>query len=409
MGDAKNYGSLFNCAFVVSLLLPFAFIVRQDIAVSGIGIEKLVFVTVMVIWIGSIAQRRSIRVPNMYHMAAILLIFWNLSSILWTTSTSKTVAILPNSFVILVVVLMIWDLYRTATQMNIAASSYSATSFIFSILIFRNYVLGIAYGPGRYTALGVNPNVIALPLLLSIPISWRLIQRRYFTGYFSIFTKLQLLIVPAAVILTGSRQGLIGLILVFSYPVWSLISERTTSIPSWKVLVPTVITGIVFLMESRDVLDRFLTIPTAVLSGDFGSRGVQWIAGWTLFQDSMVVGIGANTFNTAIEPLIGYQVAPDNTYLLVLYELGIIGIIFLFSLLAILFYIDQRNGNSVYNSWTAILVTWCVIGLVNDLIWVPLYWYLFTWLVADRSGNQGVSTWNLSVSEWLLSRQHITD
>ena len=373
-------------ALMASLLLPFSLIIRDQIAIMGAGIEKYAFGIVVLLWLVSTLRRGYVRKPTTYHVLTSVLVIWSLCSILWSLNQQRTASVFINNGVILVLSFVLWDLYRTKAQHRLAGLSYTLTSLVISVGIALNFLLQSPYGRsvGRFSVLGVNPNNIALAILLSIPISWKLLHEDTTSDALRWLLGLQLVLVPIAVLLTGSRQALVGLVLVATYPIWTLVSDEDFSLPDWRILAGFSFIGILFVVLSENVLKRFLTIPAEILGGDFGSRLVQWKAGWSVFVHHPVLGIGAKAFNAVITPIIGYSVATDNTYLQMLYGLGIIGLGIFLALLMYLFYIDRVNADDIYGPWTVILVVWCVIAGVNDLIWVPFYWFLFTWFVAEH-------------------------
>src|SRR5205823_14099218 len=67
-------------------------------------------------------------------------------------------------------------------------------------------------------------------------------------------------------------------------------------------------------------------------AGSFGGRGVIWKAGLQQAQEHPLRGVGAGAFPAAIAPTLGHRWSAHETFLTVLVEEGIIGIVLLLAI-----------------------------------------------------------------------------
>ena len=335
-------------------------------------------------WILTILVRKEIRSPDRLHILVALFFGWAGLSILWSSNVAQTTNLLPSFLLNIVICIFIWDSFRTERQLKKGLRSIVFAGFVWTIFVIREFFLGIQYSPGRYSALGINPNKVATIIVIGIPIAWYLSIIRFPDNKYKIIGRsiLYITLSLSAILLTGSRQAIVAGIPAFLFILWSISKRYKFLTP--RVYLPVFILVIVLtsILLPDFILQRIQTIPTEIQTGDIGSRTTQWTAGWKLFTQNPFLGVGSGSFMTSVEPLIGYEVGPDNTFFTILYELGMVGII-LFTvivgrILGILTYFKREK----LLFWISLLLMWIALWIVNDWMKRPHLWIVFGLLMA---------------------------
>jgi hypothetical protein len=313
------------------------------------------------------------------------LLAWASISLLWSLDVSRTVDRIPSYILISFVILLIWDSMRKERHIIHGMQVYVFASAILCVLTLVNAATGIQYLPGRYSGGGYNPNVLATPVALSIPIAWYLFVTSGRGAYPRVVARANLGYIPTAllvIMLTASRQAMVTAIVALSFVAWDL-QRKSHSLTVKKYSILLLLTGSIGLfVMPEEVVTRLASIPREVFTGDLGTRLRQWTAGFVLFAQYPFVGIGSGAFRTTIDTLIGYQVAPDNTYLTVLYELGLIGA-GLFSVIVLRLFgvLGQFNRVRERGLWLSTLVMLALFWFVNDWFASPTIWILLGLLI----------------------------
>jgi O-antigen ligase len=124
--------------------------------------------------------------------------------------------------------------------------------------------------------------------------------------------------------------------------------------------------------------------------GTLTHRTLIWTAGLDIFRDHALIGTGAGSYGTAVLRAIDRPYVAHNSFLSVLVELGVIGVILFGGLLASMFYSALRMAPRERHFWLAMLITW-VVG-VSVLTWESRKptWFLFAMLAAHVHASRTV-------------------
>jgi len=186
---------------------------------------------------------------------------------------------------------------------------------------------------------------------------------------------LQLVAGITAILLTASRGGLIaatgGLAMfpltLFRLPRW----QRFASLAASAGLV---VCG-AYLVPATS-WSRILESGSEISSGTLTHRTVIWAAGLAAFRDHALLGVGAGAYGPSILRAVDLPFVAHNTFLSVLVELGVVGVLLLLALLACIFYCAVRMRYLERCLWITLLLTW-MIG-VSALTWE---YHKATWLL----------------------------
>lgn len=197
-----------------------------------------------------------------------------------------------------------------------------------------------------------------------------------------------IVVLMLALIATGSRTGLLLLGVAIFFLSQRFLIGKQRSFALWLILGLGL--GWIFVQVSGSNLDP-ARIFDAVLSGSdtVGARYNFWRAGWAMWQDFPVFGVGVGMFRYYLlsywqssDPIVAFT--PHNTYIQVLAETGIVGFV-LFSSLIILairnywanIQAASKSGMShIYWTWLIILVVLLVGGMTKTDSIDKFLWFL---------------------------------
>ena len=324
----------------------------------------------------AVTWRRRILSPLHYWMLS--LVAWSALSIFWTLDWDSTVTRVGTYLQVLAMVWLIWELAATEGRVVGLLQAYVFGALVASIGTIYNFVTGVTAAqlastiPGkvewetyRYSFAYVNEDDLGLMLALSIPIVFYLLVSRK-GSLVKLLCWLQLVAGAAAILLTGSRGALVAAIVglamlpltVFRLPRWQRVASLVACfglIACGSYLVP------------QSSWSRIFTFGSDVFQGTLTHRTVIWAAGLGAFRDHALLGVGAGAYGPTILRVVDVPYVAHNTFLSILVELGVIGALLLFALLASVLYSALRMRYLQRCLWFTLLLTWTV-G-VSALTW----------------------------------------
>jgi O-antigen ligase len=306
------------------------------------------------------------------------LVAWSALSIFWTLDWDSTVTRVGTYIQVLTVVLLIWEVAVTEARVVGLLQSYVFGALVASIGTICNFTAGrtaaqlastipgrVVWETYRYSFAYVNEDDLGLMLALSIPmVFYLLVSRKGF--HVKLLCWLQLVAGVAAILLTGSRGALVAAIpglamlplTVFRLPRW----QRVVSLTAIACLLPCSL-----YLVPQSSWARILQFAQEVSGGTLTHRTAIWVAGLEAFRDHAFLGVGAGAYGPAVLRTVDIAYPAHNTFLSVLVELGVVGALLFFALLASFFYFALQARYLERRLWITLLLTWTV-G-VSALTW----------------------------------------
>ena len=327
----------------------------------------------------------------------LLFVGWVGLSSTWTSSLDGTIDKLPT---IIRCLGLFWLLYEYADdedRISAFLHAYVLGAWVCIGGIANSLLSGQFLDDSdftRYVVSQLDPNDLAAMLAIGLPIAWYLAL----THRSSPLRWLNILYVPVsliAVLLTGSRGGLVTISAAFLLSMWgspTLTLGRKTGL---TLLAALLIGGATFVVPETAWM-RFSTMATEMAGGTLSYRTTLWSAGFDYLSDSPLRGIGAGAFKHEVFARGGFYkpLVAHSTFLGVLFELGIIGFalftITVFSVFRWLSFIPLRDRRF----YQFVLITWVIAGLTLSLEYRKVTWFLLgisaaavvrsSWLSASR-------------------------
>ena len=223
-----------------------------------------------------------------------------------------------------------------------------------------------------------DPNDLAYFFVSFIPIFFLFNKKKekLITRILSLFGFLMAFVI---ILLTGSRGGLIGLVVVLFFLIFSKIAIEKASL---KILLVVVLALFFVLNFDKINIERFQSILNITsdynVTSDTGRFSI-WRSSMTLFLENPITGVGVCCFKKAIglqkkkEGKVGKWQSPHNSYVQILAEIGFIGFFVFLSLIFTSlrnFHVLSRlgpKGDNSFSSYTQI-AGFLKLGFIGSLI-----------------------------------------
>ncbi len=356
-------------AFSLSLVLIFVIPWEGALQLPGQSTAaKLLGLAVVAFWIAPVVVTGGFRNPGPFLIAVGLFVVLNAVSICWSADVNRSINGVVTWIQLLVMVLILWDLYTTRAALLAGLQAYVFGAYIAVGGALANYFAGnpIYTNYQRFSSGETNPDGFGFIIVLGIPMAW------YLAGSMSEDRKGRLLrlvnyaYIPVAflgIALSGTRTAMIASIPAIAFCIASLGRLELRARIAVVVLLSSAVLILLPEVQSLRSFQRFGTTVTELTQGDLNQRIGIWREGLASFVERPLTGVGSNMYRS-VNSLgkVGH-----NSFLSVLVELGLIGLI-LFGI-PVTIAVIQAWGQPKWDKsfWLTILVIW-VIG-ATSLTW----------------------------------------
>lgn len=362
---------------------------------SGTTGARVVGLLVSILWGLWILISGRVRKPHLFHLAVAVFIIWNVVSSFWTIDISATLAKSATYLQLAIMAYIIWDIVTSHMAFHVGLLAYVLGAYIAIANIVVNFVRGNALSDLRFSATGFNENTIALIIALGIPIAWHLAHLKWDTIFRLPLKFLNYTYLPIAIfgiLLTASRGGFLAAAAAMMSLIW------IAKIPAFQKLLALTAVLIVLLafqpLVPESSFTRLATTGSSIMELDLGGRVDIWREGVELFSRRPLLGSGSGAFNAAVAS----RLSPHNTFLSVLAELGIVGLMLFVFISAIVLRMALRQPPQNTRLWISVLAIWLVGILVMDWDDNKQTWLIFSLIVASAHLVPAVDT------SWVSSR-----
>ncbi len=360
--------------FLISLyffLCPIEF-VFNSISPIGPPIKYLGIIIILVILFRAYFVQTHL-IISWVHLGLISWCFIEVLSIFWTPSIHYALVYLSSYINVIIFFTIITVFKYTISQINLFLNFTLLGSTFAAILMLNS--MSLYHGEGiRYTFsfLGaeLDPNNAAAFLVYGVAISFfKTLNNK---KGFSIFHLALFIINAVALFFTGSRGGFVASILSIIIITFSLMKNKSffNSLVYCLKITLIVLTGlwILSLFIPIELLDRFLDFE----SYEGGSeRTVIWDFAIQQLYESPIIGFGIGSFlNTSVN-YFGHVKGMHNSYLMILFETGFLGITFFMSsiIILVLKIIKSRNYFALAILLCGLIPSLFLDALVKRFLW----------------------------------------
>jgi O-antigen ligase len=251
-----------------------------------------------------------------------------------------------------------------------------------SVGVIYNYTVGDPWTANRYSVLNENPNLVGFYLALGVGIAiQRVPERTKNIGRISVYITYTYLIVSVfAIVLSGSRTTIVAIIpavlyLIYYHPIPELVIKNKYIFSTLSLFIIVITANSVF---QSTIIQRIASIYGEILTLSFGSRYDIWARGYQVFLESPIYGVGYGGFRTEIIPLVGREVPPENSFLGVLYQLGVVGGLLFITLIYTMVDIGRSEKTVLI-----FLIISAILMSMNNWLHYPILWILITTVLIE--------------------------
>ena len=325
-------------------------------------------------------NRLRLRMPSLLLIAMLLFVIWSAVTMFWSLDPGSTLSHALSRLQLFAMAFLVWQLIDRPGRADSVLRAYVLGCYVAIGSAMVNMITGSEYVYQRYSATGTDPNDFATMLALGIPMAWLLVVR----GRQGIWFWPLLLYLPAvlgAILLTSSRGGaIVTLIALLVIPLTMRHLDVPRRLAFWFMVgvggLGAIYAAPLVIETVQSSVQRLSSTASEVASGTLNERADIWEAGFKMFEDNTILGVGAGAFEQSVTPYAGLPKIAHNTYISVLVELGPLGLIlFLAALLAAALPLLRLAGPE-----RAILL---VLGVTLAVGLLPLTWEIrkVTWFV----------------------------
>ncbi len=356
---------------------------ENAIVIAGLGtLTRAIGLVAAIAWIVAVLREPRFRRPTILHVALLLFILWNITSIFWTFGVDETIQRVKTLAQLFVMVWIIWDLTESLAAIHAMLKAYVLGAFVAISDMIVNYLRGENIDL-RYTGADLNANDLALVLALALPVAWYLATCRVHGKNSLVLRLTNFAYIPAGVFgisLTASRMGLIAMIPAAFY-IFKTSARLKLSSRIFILMALAIGLSVLYPYVPESTFARLATTGTSIMTADLGGRGYLWREGIRIFTEHPLLGVGGGAFPVAIPRVYGVV---HNTFLSVLVELGVVGFILFAAVLAFTGRSALVQPGRLSGLWLAVLLIWAIGSFTLTWEHAKATW-LFLALVAAGS------------------------
>jgi O-antigen ligase len=379
-------------AFIFSLVLIFVIPWEGVIDIPGIGaagsatLARVMGLGLAAFWLAMVVYTGNFRKPGLFHLIFLIFVLWNGLSVFWSANPKRSFSHTFTWIQLLLLSFILWDLFRTKKDLLAGLQVYVLGAYVAVGSAILNFFSGKQFYThyDRYSAGDTNPDGFGFILALGIPLAWYLASTLDENKLSRLLKFVNYFYIPAALFglaLSGTRTALAASILGVLYGLVSLSRLRITTRIAIVFLLISVSLILLPNVQSLKSFQRFNTISAEITQGDLNSRTEIWQEGLDSFNEHPILGVGSNMYRS----INSFGKVAHNSFISVLVELGLVGLVLFGIILAITFVQawELPKWDSIF--WLTVLLVWTIGASTLSWEYRKSTWLFLTFLVAFGS------------------------
>jgi O-antigen ligase len=333
-------------------LLVFTVPWQNMIVLPGIGtISSVLGMAAIAATILHVVMSGKVRSLAAFHWLATMYMAWIFLSAFWGIARQGSIQKEVNTYLqIFVMLWVVWEAAPTRRRLVNLLQAYVFGAYVAAGSTIHNYLtgVGIQEDAQRYSATGFDPNDLGVILALALPMAWYIASTTSSTMQ-RWANRLYLMAGVVGILLTGSRGALLAMIVaLLVVPLTLTQVRRGVRVAAIVLAIAAAAVAVNFVPEKA--FERLGTTGSEIQGGDLNSRLRIWKGGLATVPNAPFRGHGPGGWYPAVGLQIG-NVAPHNTWLAILVEEGLIGLVLYMSMFAVIAAallrlptLERRNG-----------------------------------------------------------------
>lgn len=351
------------------------------------SIPRIVGLVASAVGILHIVARRRVRPLSWFHIFTVLFVLWAGVSSFWSIYPEATRMRFVTSLQLLVLVWLIWEIAWSPERQRGLMQAYVLGVCVAAVATIRNYVSGAAWlnyfavETSRYVALNQDPNELGVILALGLPMAWYLgfpDPQRRMPWVWRLYVPLGL----TGILLTGSRGAFLTALVSLAIIPWTLTRVRLRA----KVALCALAFGSLTLATTftpEATLKRIGSTRADIEAGQFGGRIFIWMAGLEVAREHPLAGVGAGAFGAAVGRTLHTEMASHQTFLEILVEQGLVGLLLFFAMVAAVIKPVRRLPLLERRLWIVVLASLAVGSMSLHLGYRKQFWFVLGLVAAQ--------------------------
>jgi O-antigen ligase len=369
--------------FVYGLSLVMIFTIPWEGAfhLPGFGTAATVMgLVVGACWLVMIAISGRTRKPAAYLLAVALFVLWTSATTFWSADQVESLGAVFLWLQSFLFVYILWDLFRTKAALLAGLQAYVLGSYAAVGGAVLNYLHSNPFYThmDRYSLGDTNPDGYGFILALGIPVACYLAASPETSRIFRLVNYGYLPVAFVGIALSGTRTASVGAAVGLLYGLATLTRLRLFARVAAVALLAAALFVLLPIVQPLTSFQRLGTTGTEVVHGDLNERTELWADGIQAFMQAPVLGVGTDMYRS----VSGLNKVAHNTYISVLVEEGLIGLVLFVAILWIVIRQAWHLPRWDRNFWMTTLIV-LAIG-ASTLTWEQrkTTWLFLTFAVA---------------------------
>jgi O-antigen ligase len=351
------------------------------------SIPRIVGLVASAVGILHILARRRVRPLSWFHVFAVLFVLWAGVSSFWSIDPEATQTRFLTYLQLLILVWLMWEIAWSPERQRALLQAYVLGACVAAVATIHSYLSGAAVlGEGgvetqRFVGLKQDPNELGVILALGLPMAWYLGLAQPQRGARWIW-RLYVPLGMTGILLTGSRGASLTALVALVIIPWTLGRVRLrTKVALYALAVGSLMLAATFVPEAS--LARIQSTRADIEAGYFGGRIYIWLAGLEVAREHPLAGVGAGTFGAAVAPTLHRDMASHQTFLEILVEQGIVGLLLFLALVAAVIKPLRHVPPLERRLWMVLLASLAVGSMSLHLGFRKQFWFVLGVLAAQ--------------------------
>lgn len=381
---------LHKTTYGLTLLFIFAIPWENVVIIPGVGtLAKIVAALLLSVWLLSMAVSGRFRPIHFLHFWIHIFLTWAICTAIWSYDFDFSRVRIVTLGQLILLTLVYWNVLRNRAQIGHALQAYVFGSCVTVGILIFNYLTGnVSQWESRATIANSNENSIGILVAIALPMAWYLaIQGPTLFGSPRWLQLTNFAYVPLGLIgvmLTASRSSFLATLpFVVSIPL--ITSQMRTKYRVLSILAMVVLIWLAYLYTPESSISRIMTIQSQFEQRDLNQRFDLWTRGFeflTASPTNILSGAGIGNY-----PIIAGKDA-HNTFLSILVEMGIFGLLVYVIMLGIVAKVilslarfDERI------LWGTVSSIWLLGNLAGTWLFYKFSWLVLLLVVCHATAN----------------------